>query len=603
MEWTKEKVREELLRGYLGPDENCPYHPCHYRGQDCTYCFCPFYPCEDSDLGEFVISSRNGEEVWSCVECHLMHREASCRYVAGLVKEQNITDPGDVRLRSMFLDVKEKFLTLGKSIMVVGATSGAGKSLTVTALCRIISNRRYSVSPFKSQNMSLNSYVTKGNYEISRIQHLQSLAARIEPDYRVNPILLKPKGDCVSEVIVDGKPFGDYDVQSYYHDFVPGPGTEALKRNLSFLRRKYDFLVMEGAGSPAEINIYDQDISNMRAAEIADADCVLVVNLEWGGAFAYAYGTIALLREDDRKRVKGIILNNMHGDLESLRPGILILEQELGIPVIGVIPHIPLFLPTEDSMFFRESAKLGTGKVKVAVIKLPWISNFTDFDALALEDLSVSFIDNPQDLEGVHAVIIPGTKNVIQGLKWMQQNGLAEALKSLKGVIPILGICGGYQMMGEFIMDSPLLEGGAREKIIALGLLSSITELISHDNKTKQVEGTLVSDGGAVRGYEIHMGTTDRSLHQPLFLLQDHEGEHYEGSCDDKNKLYGSYMHGLFDLPSFRKKFLSMAVKGDYTVSDKSYSDVVEENLEKLANHFLKHLDSSKLELLLRGDL
>jgi len=449
----------------------------------------------------------------------------------------------------------------------------------------------------------LNSYVTKGNHEISRIQHLQSLAARIEPDYRVNPILLKPKGDSVSQVIVEGKPFGDYDVQSYYRDFVPGPGTDTLKRNLAFLRRKYDFVVMEGAGSPAEINIYDQDIANMRAAEIADADCVLVVNMEWGGAFAYAYGTVALLRDDDRRRVKGIILNNMHGDPESLRPGISILEQELGIPVIGVVPHIPLFLPTEDSMFFRDSDGVGTGKVKVAVIKLPRISNFTDFDALALEDDSVSFVDDPHDLQGMDALIIPGTKNTIQDLKWMQQNGLSEAIKGLKGKIPILGICGGYQILGESIIDLQGLEGGVGEELPALGLLSTVTEFLSYEKKTKQVEGKLISDGGPVRGYEIHMGITDNSCHMPLFLLQDHQGAHYEGCSDDENMLYGTYMHGLFDLPAFRKKFLSLAVKNDYVVSDKKFSDVIEENLEKLADHFLKHIDASKLDKILRGDL
>lgn len=602
MEWTKEKVREELLRGYLGPDETCPYHPCHYRGQDCTYCFCPFYPCQDPELGEFVISSRDGEKVWSCVECHLMHREEPCRYVAGLVRDHKITDPDDPRLQAMFYDVKERFLLPGRSIMVLGATSGAGKSLTVTALCRIISNRRFSVSPFKSQNMSLNSYVTKGNHEISRIQHLQSLAARIEPDYRVNPILLKPKGDLVSQVIVDGKPFGDYDVQSYYRDFVPGPGTETLKRNVDFLRRKYDFMVMEGAGSPAEINIYDRDIANMRAAEVADADCLLVVNMKWGGAFAYAYGTVALLREDDRKRVKGIILNNMHGDVESLRPGISILEQELGIPVIGVIPHISLFLPTEDSMFFRESALPSSGKLKVAVIKLPWISNFTDFDALALEDLSVIFVEDPSALQGADAVIIPGTKNTIQGLRWMQQNGFAEALQNLKGKVPILGICGGYQMMGKSI-DLQGLEDEGGAQIPALGLLSIVTKYISDEERTKQVEGKLISNGGPVRGYEVHGGITDSSCHQALFMLKDHAGEHLEGCCDDENMLYGTHMHGLFDTPSFRKKFLSMALKNDYKVSDRSYSEVVEENLEKLAEHFLKHIDSTKLELLLRGDL
>ena len=599
MEWTKEKVNEELKIGWTGPNESCAYHPCHYQGQDCTYCFCPFYPCQDPQLGQFVTSSRTGQHVWSCVDCHLMHREGPCRYVAERVSSMEIRDVDDIRLAVLFPEVKARFLKPGKALMVLGSTSGAGKSLTVTALCRIIANMKRSVSPFKSQNMSLNSYVTKDGYEISRIQHLQSLAARIDPDYRVNPILLKPKGDSVSQVIVEGKPFGDFDVQSYYRDFVPGPGTEALQRNLDFLRLKYDHVVMEGAGSPAEINIYDQDIANMRAAAMADAECVLVVNMEWGGAFAYAYGTLALLKPEDRRRVKGLILNNMHGDVESLASGVEMIEDLTGVPVVGVVPHVEISLPTEDSMFFRDGGDIGKGKVTVGVVRLPRISNFTDLDALALEDVSIKFVETPSDLDGVQAIIIPGTKNTVQDLKWLRQVGLDEAIRARKGKMPILGICGGYQILGQSILDQHGLEGGEGGEMDGLGLLSSVTVFRSYGKRTQQVVGTMLPEGEPIRGYEIHMGETDRRGHHPLFLLRDADGEHEEGCWDESMMVFGTYLHGLFDLPSFRRKFLSYAAGESISSSGKDIADVVEENLDLLAEHFKCHLDADFLNRIL----
>lgn len=510
-----------------------------------------------------------------------------------------IRDVDDIRLAVLFPEVKARFLKPGKALMVLGSTSGAGKSLTVTALCRIIANMKRSVSPFKSQNMSLNSYVTKDGYEISRIQHLQSLAARIDPDYRVNPILLKPKGDSVSQVIVEGKPFGDFDVQSYYRDFVPGPGTEALQRNLDFLRLKYDHVVMEGAGSPAEINIYDQDIANMRAAAMADAECVLVVNMEWGGAFAYAYGTLALLKPEDRRRVKGLILNNMHGDVESLASGVEMIEDLTGVPVVGVVPHVEISLPTEDSMFFRDGGDIGKGKVTVGVVRLPRISNFTDLDALALEDVSIKFVETPSDLDGVQAIIIPGTKNTVQDLKWLRQVGLDEAIRARKGKMPILGICGGYQILGQSILDQHGLEGGEGGEMDGLGLLSSVTVFRSYGKRTQQVVGTMLPEGEPIRGYEIHMGETDRRGHHPLFLLRDADGEHEEGCWDESMMVFGTYLHGLFDLPSFRRKFLSYAAGESISSSGKDIADVVEENLDLLAEHFKCHLDADFLNRIL----
>lgn len=588
MQWVKEKVRAELVVGLRGPDPECEYHPCHYEGQDCSWCFCPFYPCEIHELGDYVRSSRTGEMVWSCVDCEYLHRPEVATYVAKRVKELFITDPEDPRLKSLFKELQTIHRPRGKAIMVLGATSDAGKSLTVTALCRIISDMGYTVAPFKSQNMSLNSFVTRSGDEISRAQQLQAMAARMEPDFHVNPILLKPKGDSISQVVVDGRPFADYDVRSYYGEFIPQHGFGIMERNLEYLKRKYDYVVMEGAGSPAEINIYDRDIANMGAAKAADADCILVVNIERGGAFAYAYGTIMLIPEEDRRLVKGIIINNMHGDPSYLDSGIAILEERLGIPVLGVVPHLDLKLPKEDSLGCKDLEGDGPD---VAVIRLPRISNFTDFDALEMDGARVRYVTAPGQLEGADLVVIPGSKNTVGDLEWLRSSGFANHLTTLAGKVPILGICGGYQMMGSVIEDPFAIEGDEPSTVEGLGLLDITTRFDSRDKHTKQVQGEIAAGGGRVRGYEIHMGSSDRGGHDPLFLIEEDGRMKKEGCLDMGRKLMGSYLHGLFDLPDFRRFALDLAGCDAHRGEDRDHKDSVEENLDILADAFRKALD------------
>ncbi len=590
MQWVKEKVREELAIGYRGPDQGCEYHPCHHDGQDCSWCFCPFYPCELPELGTRVKSSRTGEMVWSCVDCEFLHRDDVSRFVAERTQEMNITDPNDSRLQELFTEVCGRFRTRAKAIMILGATSDAGKSLTVTALCRIINDMGYSVAPFKSQNMSLNSSVTLSGDEISRAQQLQAMAARIEPDFHINPILLKPKGDAVSQVIVEGRPFADYDVRSYYGEFIPQHGFAILERNIEYLKRKNDYVIMEGAGSPAEINIYDRDIANMGAARVADADCILVVNIEKGGAFAYAYGTVMLIPEEDRRMVKGIVINNMHGQASYLDEGIRELEDRLGIPVLGVVPHIELRLPKEDSLGCKDRAGDGPD---VAVIRLPRISNFTDFDALEMEGARVRFVNEPGQLAGADMIVIPGSKNSVGDLEWLKNVGFDVALLSLKGKVPILGICGGYQMMGSRIEDPMGIEGDGPGEHEGLGLLRTVTVFDSQDKFTKQVEGTLASGEGKVRGYEIHMGSSDRAGHEPLFLIHD-DGVREEGCLDIENKVMGSYIHGLFDLPAFRRFAFAMGGSQEVFGNDRDHIEDVEENLDLLADAFREALDMDR---------
>ncbi len=598
MKSIKSRVDLAIKRGNIHSNTGCEYHPCHYKGQNCAVCYCPFYPCNDTDLGRSIESKRgNGDEIWDCSQCLFNHRNDVVEYSFKRFSELGIESGDDPRIRDVvFKECKEKFFRLGKALMILGATSDAGKSLTVAAICRILARKGYVVTPFKSQNMSLNSRVTRAGHEISMIQDLQCKAAYLKnPTSNVNPILLKPKGDCMSQVIVEGKPFGDYDVEGYYNDFVPGPGKEIVKRNIDFLKKRYDYIIMEGAGSPAEINIYDKDIANMRAAEIADADCILVVNVEWGGSFAYAAGTIELMPEEDRKRIKGIILNNMRGKTGGMKPGIEMLEKITGVPVVGIIPHLDIELPKEDSEYFRNVDVQGSGTWNVAVIKLPRIANFTDIDPLALEDVTIKYVTAPEGLDDADAIIIPGTKNTMADLAWLKETGLYDAIKKRAGVVPILGICGGYQMMGRKLFDPNAIEDKDFPEADGLGLFDMTAKWDVYDKIVRQDHGAMnVGDRGEVDGYEIHMGQTVTNNEKPLFTLNFLKGDENEGSVREPLKLYGTYLHGVFERPAFRRYFISMMNKGtraETSKPSKDYMDSENLNLDKLADGFEKGMD------------
>ena len=599
MEKIAKKVNDEIKRGWLGPDHNCPYHPAHFTGQDCSFCYCPFFPCNDKTFG-WELQGRHGP-VWNCSDCLFIHRTPVVKFIYSEIDRLGITDAKDERFNDIFKAAKEKFWKPGKALMVVGATSDAGKSVTVAAICRILHNRGYLVAPFKSQNMSLNSKVTRTGAEIAMIQVLQAKAAGItNPDAHMNPILLKPKGDTVSQVMVCGKPFADYNVEGYYNDFVPGPGIQIVKEHVDFLKDRYDCVVMEGAGSPAEINIYDKDIANMRAAEIADANVILVVNVEWGGSFAYAVGTIDLIPEKDRKRIKGIILNNVRGNTDNLKPGAEELERITGIPVIGIIPHADVVLPSEDSEALRGVHSKGEGRSLIGVIKFPRMANFTDLDPLFLEDVSTVFVERPEDLKGVDAIVMPGTKNTVSDYIWLQETGIADEIRKLWKKVPIVGICGGYQMMGRILDDSNGIENGKPQVYEALGFFDNITKFGEYDKQIIQNEGVLaVGNGGEITGYELHMGISDVNEKQPLVMLSRfHADPVPEGSVREADLTFGTYQHGIFDKPAFRKYFLSF-VKHEGEPVDTSnaedYDSILEENLSKLAKVFEDNMDIEKL--------
>ena len=604
MKSIKSRVDKAISRGDIHSDTSCPYHPCHFKGQNCSFCYCPYYPCEDGDLGRYIDSKRGHDRVWDCSPCLFNHRNDVVKYSFRRFSELGITEGTDPRLKDVFAECKERFFRRGKALMVLGATSDAGKSITVAALCRILWRKGYLVTPFKSQNMSLNSRVTLNGHEISMIQDLQCRAAYLtNPMCNVNPILLKPKGDSVSQIIVEGRPYGDYGVEDYYERFVPGPGKEIVGRNVDFLKKRYDYVIMEGAGSPAEINIYDRDIANMRAAEIADAACILVVNVEWGGSFAYAAGTLALMTDEDRERVKGIILNNVRGKTGELRKGADELERITGVPVIGIIPHLNVELPKEDSEYFRDVDERGSGTWRIAVIKLPRISNFTDIDPLALEDVTIRYVTSPDQLADADAIIIPGTKNTLADLAWLKTTGLFAAIKERAGTVPILGICGGYQMMGRKLLDPNGIEDSRFPEAEGLGLFDMTVGWDEYDKTVKQDTGVMeVGDGGDIKGYEIHMGKTLSNEERPLFRLHAIAGEYGEGSVREDLDLYGTYLHGVFERPAFRRHFMSRLRKGAAESAPvKDYRESEDVNLDRLADGFESNLDMDALMEILEG--
>lgn len=601
MDCIKKKVNEELKAGWIGPNLKCDYHPSHFSGQDCTFCYCPFYPCEDTDLGDFIVG-RHGQKIWNCSDCLFIHRTPVVKFVLSEIERLGITEAGDPRFADILASAKERFFRTGRALMVVGATSDAGKSVTVAALCRILHRRGLLVAPFKSQNMSLNSKVTRSGSEIAMIQTLQATAAGLKnPDAHMNPILLKPKGDTVSQVMVLGQPYGDYNVTDYYGEFVPGPGREIVRENIEFLKKRYDVVLMEGAGSPAEINIYDRDIANMGAAVIADADVILVVNVEWGGSFAYALGTIELIPEEDRKRIRGVIFNNLRGKPDGFKTAIPEFERISGVPVIGVVPHADVTLPSEDSEALRGVRGKGEGRCVVGVVRFPRIANFTDLDPLFLEDVSVRFVEKAADLDGVDAVVLPGTKNTINDLKWMDERGISDRIRSLRGRVPIVGICGGYQMMGAVLDDSQGIEGGVPGTVMeGLGLFGNRTEFREYSKRiVNNTAEMLVGDGGEVTGYELHMGTTEVT-ERPLFEITNKftKDRQLEGSVREDEMLFGTYFHGVFDRMPFRRYFLSFVSHDGERVdtSDtKDYDDIVEENIDRLADVFEENIDMDAL--------
>ncbi|AFZ42875.1 adenosylcobyric acid synthase (glutamine-hydrolysing) [Halothece sp. PCC 7418] len=446
-----------------------------------------------------------------------------------------------------------------QALMVVGATSHAGKSLLCAAICRMLSRRGWRVSPFKGQNMALNAYVTDAGDEIGYAQAVQAWAAGVEPTVEMNPILLKPQGDMTSQVILNGKAVGRTQAQQYYEQYFDR-GWEAIKTALGKLQQKYDYIVCEGAGSPAEINLMHRDLTNMRVAEYLNADTLLVVDIERGGSFAHIIGTLKILKHANAGHhlVKGILINKFRGQESILQPGIDWVENYTGIPVVGVIPYLQQVFPAEDSLDLleRRGRKRNTD-LTIAVIHLSKISNFTDFDPLEAEtSVNMRYV-RPQDTLGnPDAVILPGSKTTIADLQALQTTGMASALQAYaKNGGVIFGICGGFQILGETLSDPDGLEGEAGN-YNGLGLFPLKTTITSEKmTRQRTVKSIFPESESPITGYEIHQGrtafTTQSETLTPLF--EDAE----LGYVNSDQSVWGCYLHGLFENGTWRRQWLN----------------------------------------------
>ena len=492
---------------------------------------------------------------------------------------------------------------MAKVIMIQGTMSNAGKSFLVAGLCRIFKQDGFRVAPFKSQNMALNSFITKEGLEMGRAQVMQAEAAGIDPMVCMNPILLKPTNHTGSQVIVNGEVIGNMSARDYFaykKQLIPD-----IRKAFRKLEEYADIIVIEGAGSPAEINLKENDIVNMGLAHMLDAPVLLVGDIDRGGVFAQLLGTLMLLTEEEKDRVKGLIINKFRGDKSILDPGIAMLEEKGGVPVTGVVPYMELALEDEDSLTERFDHKK-EGLIDIAVIHYPRISNFTDFNVFEqFPEVTVRYVTSISELHHPDLIFLPGSKNTMGDLKWMRQNGLEAAVKKLAQDIPVFGICGGYQMLGETIADPDGVEEGG--SIRGMELLP-VTTVLQKEKRRCQTEGILEKitgslqgmSGKAFQGYEIHMGKTlskedaeyERSEKQPVIRTGVNPN------------VYGSYVHGLFDRAQIAGEIVqALAKKKGISLQDgqmEDYQSFKEKQYDKLADTLRLYLNMEEIYGMLR---
>jgi adenosylcobyric acid synthase len=497
-----------------------------------------------------------------------------------------------------------------RAIMVLGTSSHVGKSLLTTALCRIFAQRGHTVAPFKSQNMSLNSAATIEGLEIGRAQALQAEAAGIAPSVHMNPILIKPSGDCSSQVMVRGKIWGQISAADYHQQRVEEL-MPVVRESYQTLESNYQVIVLEGAGSPAEINLKQHDIVNMRMAAMADAQCLLVGDIDRGGVFASLLGTVELLDPEERERIRGFCINKFRGDLSLLEPGLRMMEERLGKPCLGVVPHLPaLALEEEDSVGLPAVARAGwparenaSGRpLRIAVVALPSFSNFTDFDSLRAEpSIDLLFCRSTEVLANADVVILPGSKQTMSDLEWIRAQGFDRAVHLHAKAGLVIGICGGMQMLGQELADPAGIE--QQGHMPGLGLLP-ISTTMQADKVTRLCSGTIQGDclfGQPLRedhvaGYEIHIGKTMYLDHaQPFAILASGE---WDGCVSANRRVLGTYLHGIFDHDCFRHQFLTTA-RSFYKLGSPSalnpWSVQREESLDRLARQVSESLDMARI--------
>ena len=501
---------------------------------------------------------------------------------------------------------------MAKTIMIQGTMSNAGKSLLTAGLCRIFRQDGYRVATFKSQNMALNSYITSEGLEMGRAQVMQAEAAGIEPSVIMNPILLKPTNDTGSQVIVNGEVLGTMSARDYFKykkNIVPD-----IMKAFRALAEKNDIIVIEGAGSPAEINLKTDDIVNMGMAKMADAPVLLAGDIDRGGVFAQLYGTVELLEPEERNRIRGLIINKFRGDKTILDPWIEMLEEKCGIPVVGVAPYLDIQVEDEDSLTERFDRGQETGLIDIAVIRIPRISNFTDFNPLeSIPGVSLRYVKHTSDLKNPDVIILPGTKNTMEDLRWLRESGMeALILKAADRGTLIFGICGGYQMLGETLSDPHGVEAGGSMR--GMGLLPMDTIFAEKKTRTQVTGRFLDLDGDyetlsevEFTGYEIHMGdSVRRNPAKPCTSVRDEVmgKEKTEGTFT--RNVCGTYVHGIFDKEETALALIRAAGKKKGVdvsrMEGVDFASFKEQQYDILAAELRKHLDMKKIyEILEQG--
>ncbi len=475
------------------------------------------------------------------------------------------------------------------AIFFAGTGSNVGKSVLAAAFCRIFKQDGYSPAPFKAQNMSLNSYATPEGLEIGRAQAVQAEAAGIPCHTDMNPILLKPTGEKMSQVILNGKPIGNQNAYQYFKT----EGRESLRQEVhqafDRLAKVYEPIVMEGAGSISELNLKKTDLVNMPMAMYANAHVILVADIDRGGVFASVYGSIALLDDEERKYIKGIIINKFRGDIKLFEDGKKMLEKLCGVPVLGIIPHFhDIYIEDEDSVALEQKYhSLQSNKVNVAVVLLKHISNFTDFARLEQDDrVNLFYSNNVEEIKAADIILLPGSKNTLSDMHELRKSGLAQAIvQAHREGKTVMGICGGYQMMGERIYDPEGVEGNIAQ-LPGLGLLPMTTELLT-EKTTRQVEFQFLQTDDTCQGYEIHMGKTIAS--QPIITLNQLSEQATDG-CFVSPTCFGTYIHGILD-NQVVINYLLAPFQQKKNQNSLSYADFKNEQYDKLAAHVRKHVD------------
>ncbi len=505
-----------------------------------------------------------------------------------------------------------------KSIMIQGTASSVGKSIVTTALCRILMEDGYNVAPFKSQNMALNSYITDEGLEMGRAQVVQAEASGKKPSALMNPILLKPTTDKKCQVILNGKVYKNLSAMEYH--LFKSELKGLVKDTFDKLASQNDIVVLEGAGSPAEINLRENDLVNMGMAEISDSPVILVGDIDRGGVFASIYGTIMLLNEDERKRVKGVVINKFRGDVDILKPGIEMLENLINIPVLGVIPYTNIQLEDEDSLAERFNyKKYNDGEIKVEVLYLPHVSNFTDFNVFETqEDVNLRYVMKGESIGDPDILIIPGSKNTIEDLVYLRNSGLEEQILRLhRAGKMIVGICGGYQILGKVIKDPHGTESSI-ESINGLGILD-VETIFEMEKTTTQVEGEIIPKSSGmlkdikadrVTGYEIHMGqTTLKNQAKPFAKITKRlkrKVDVLDGAINEEGNVLGTYIHGIFDNVEFTREILNK-IREDKGLDKidseiKSFDEFKEMEYKRLATLVRESLDMDKIYGIINGD-